>query len=340
MFKSWGRVGYGGQTSLNKFSEIEQAVKDFAKSYRDKTRNVWKSPAPFQKFDGKYHPIEVFAGNEDDEEKVAEALKIPSKLHKRVQDLMKMLFDIDSMKQSMRDHGLDTEKMPLGKLSKKQLLDAYKVLTDLSQLVTYCADEGRLIEASNRFYTLMPHNFGMTRAPVIDCNEVIKKKQEMIDNLMQIEVACKLMKLEDEGEKKNLLDTQYEAMKTELEPLDHESDEFQMIKKFMLNTHAATHSNYALELQDVFKVEREGEKDRFEQFSKLHNRQLLWHGSRKTNFVGILSNGLRIAPKEAPVSSQLSRFLSIFISFSRSPATCSAREFTSLTVAQNLQITV
>ena len=29
---------------------------------------------------------------------------------------------------------------------------------------------------------------------------------------------------------------------------------------------------------------------------------LLWHGSRVSNFVGILSQGLRIAPPEAPAS--------------------------------------
>jgi hypothetical protein len=29
-------------------------------------------------------------------------------------------------------------------------------------------------------------------------------------------------------------------------------------------------------------------------------RMLLWHGSRLTNWVGILSTGLRIAPPEAP----------------------------------------
>lgn len=29
---------------------------------------------------------------------------------------------------------------------------------------------------------------------------------------------------------------------------------------------------------------------------------MLWHGSRVSNFVGILSQGLRIAPPEAPVS--------------------------------------
>jgi hypothetical protein len=32
---------------------------------------------------------------------------------------------------------------------------------------------------------------------------------------------------------------------------------------------------------------------------------MLWHGSRVSNFVGILSQGLRIAPPEAPVSGYL-----------------------------------
>ena len=37
-------------------------------------------------------------------------------------------------------------------------------------------------------------------------------------------------------------------------------------------------------------------------FKDVGNRQLLWHGSRLTNWVGILSQGLRIAPPEAPVT--------------------------------------
>ncbi|XP_020538605.1 poly [ADP-ribose] polymerase 2 isoform X4 [Jatropha curcas] len=38
------------------------------------------------------------------------------------------------------------------------------------------------------------------------------------------------------------------------------------------------------------------------QFSTVKNRMLLWHGSRLTNWAGILSQGLRIAPPEAPVT--------------------------------------
>ena len=47
---------------------------------------------------------------------------------------------------------------------------------------------------------------------------------------------------------------------------------------------------------------REGEEERFEPFAHDPNRQLLWHGSLLSNFVGILSQGLRIAPPEAPVT--------------------------------------
>lgn len=53
----------------------------------------------------------------------------------------------------------------------------------------------------------------------------------------------------------------------------------------------------------VFKVDRDGEYARYKPFKELHNRQLLWHGSSTTNYAGILSQGLRIAPPEAPVVS-------------------------------------
>ena len=53
--------------------------------------------------------------------------------------------------------------------------------------------------------------------------------------------------------------------------------------------------------EQIFRIEREGESQRYKPFRQLHNRRLLWHGSRATNFAGILSQGLRIAPPEAPV---------------------------------------
>lgn len=77
----------------------------------------------------------------------------------------------------------------------------------------------------------------------------------------------------------------------------------------MQDTHGATHSYYKVEVQNVFRIERDGEKEQWEsaawlqsEVGKKAERFLLWHGSRSTNFAGILKQGLRIAPPEAPVS--------------------------------------
>ena len=60
------------------------------------------------------------------------------------------------------------------------------------------------------------------------------------------------------------------------------------------------------QVQDIFRIERKGEEERFQQspYAKVkgNDRRLLWHGSRVTNYGGILSQGLRIAPPEAPVN--------------------------------------
>jgi hypothetical protein len=52
----------------------------------------------------------------------------------------------------------------------------------------------------------------------------------------------------------------------------------------------------------IFKIQRRGEGERYEKFQSLENRRLLFHGSAMTNMLGILSQGIRIAPPEAPTT--------------------------------------
>ncbi len=42
-----------------------------------------------------------------------------------------------------------------------------------------------------------------------------------------------------------------------------------------------------------------------QRWSKLKNRMILWHGSKTTNFLGLLSSGLQIAPNEASVTGHM-----------------------------------
>uniref|UniRef100_A0A1I7ZLS7 Poly [ADP-ribose] polymerase n=1 Tax=Steinernema glaseri TaxID=37863 RepID=A0A1I7ZLS7_9BILA len=89
-------------------------------------------------------------------------------------------------------------------------------------------------------------------------------------------------------------------MRCGLSPLEQSTSEYQMVERYLENTHAPTHSSYKMKIRNVFAVDKHGEKEKLN--SSVGNRKLLWHGSRLANWYGILSQGLRIAPPEAPVT--------------------------------------
>lgn len=76
----------------------------------------------------------------------------------------------------------------------------------------------------------------------------------------------------------------------------------EQIKTYVQQTHHENYHDYLIEVQDIFEVVRNGEEERYRPFKTLHNRQLLWHGSALTNFVGIFSNGLCLAPADVQIN--------------------------------------
>ncbi|XP_061405854.1 poly [ADP-ribose] polymerase 1 [Lethenteron reissneri] len=305
VFRSWGRLGTTiGGTKLEKMKSREDAVEHFCQLYFDKTGNKWNT-RNFVKYPNKFYPVETDYGQDDEDIHDLKAMAgTNSKLAKPIQELLRMIFDIDSMKRTMVEFEIDLCKMPLGKLSRKQIQSAYSVLGDAQKLVSESGLTSLIQDLSNKFYTLIPHDFGMKKPTLLDNLDYIKMKVDMLDNLMDIEVAYSLLNPKDEtsGGKKDLLDASYEKLHTTIEVLGKDTEEFRVILEYVTNTHAHTHDAYELEVEEVFKVSRDGEFQRYRPFRELHNRQLLWHGSRMTNYAGIFSKGLRIAPKEAPVT--------------------------------------
>lgn len=300
MFRSWGRISTTiGKNKLESFYNLESAREVFESQYEEKTGN-WFGDRKFVKQPGRYYKMDIDYGEEEEVKKLTMS-NIKSNLEAPVQDLIKMLFDVDMMKKAMLEFDLDTEKMPLGKLSSKQIRAAMNVLKDISELIQNNESSGKFLEASNRFYTMIPHDFGVQRAPIINTTEMVSAKTEMLESLLEMELAYGLLNEETDDEK-NPLDAHYAQLKTDISPLDKKSSEFEMLCNYVKNTHAPTHTNYDLDIDEIFKVTRKGEERRYKPFKKLHNRQLLWHGSRLTNYIGILSHGLKIAPPEAPVT--------------------------------------
>lgn len=174
LFRSWGRIGTTiGDNKLESFHTFHTAKEHFTSLYMEKTGNPWENRHSAVKYPGLFSPIDIDYG----EEEAAQSMDITdsaSKLHQSVQDLMHLIFDVKAMKRVMMEFELDTEKMPLGKLSKKQMQNALKVLSELQALVNNNGERARLIDASNRFYTLIPHSFGIDNPPVLGDAEMIK----------------------------------------------------------------------------------------------------------------------------------------------------------------------
>ncbi|GBM00800.1 Poly [ADP-ribose] polymerase 1 [Araneus ventricosus] len=301
LFRQWGRVGtkIGGK-KVESFDNVQKAVRAFEKLYFEQTENHWRNRKNFQKKPGRKYPLEVDYGQ--DSEEVQQKLKAGenSRLSKPVQELICLIFDQDAMMMTMIEFEIDLKKMPLGKISEKQIAMAYEVLGEAQQILARDRNKSKITEVSNRFFTLIPHNFGLKKPPLLDNEEIIKSKIEMLDSLLQIGIAYSIIK--DQAEKEDPIDMHYRKLKADIEAVEKDTEEYFLIETYLKNTHAPTHDQYVLELLEVFRVNRHGESENYRKFRGLHNKKLLWHGSRLTNFVGILSQGLRIAPPEAPVS--------------------------------------
>ncbi|XP_053681345.1 poly [ADP-ribose] polymerase [Anopheles nili] len=304
LFRAWGRIGTTiGGNKVESFSNADDAMSAFEDIFLEKTGNDWdRHDSKYQKLPGMSYPIEIDY-SETKTKRLQENNAVKSKLQPAVQDLVRMLFDVEAMNRVMVEFELDMEKMPLGKLSKRQLQSAMKVLSEISDLIGNGGSNAQFIDASNRFYSYIPHNFGIKPVEVLDTVEQMKEKQAMIESLMEIEFAYSLLNADSSQDgDKNPLDMHYDQLKTVIEPMAHDSEEFALLEEYVRNTHGETHTTYDLEVSEIFRIKRNGEDRRYHPFRKLHNRKLLWHGSRLTNFVGILTHGLKIAPPEAPVT--------------------------------------
>lgn len=117
----------------------------------------------------------------------------------------------------MTELEFDCKKMPLGRLSKQQIKNGYEVLKEIDEEMKNGANSKTLSDLSSRFYTLIPHVFGMkglcflrvsccrttsseskrfgfSVPPVIKTVDELKKKMQMLEALTDIEVAATMLK--------------------------------------------------------------------------------------------------------------------------------------------------
>ncbi|XP_060925342.1 protein mono-ADP-ribosyltransferase PARP3 [Limanda limanda] len=304
----WGRVGEGGQSKLNTFDKPENAVKDFERKFKDKTKNNWSDHTNFVSHPGKYTLIEV--DGEQDAEVMVDSVDgnsvrvakniLPCTLDTATKDLIQLIFSNDMFKEAMECMNLDIKKMPLGKLSKVQIAKGFGVLEEIEAAMSKKrTPAARLEELSSKFFTTIPHNFGRNRPPTISSKDIVEQKKEMLMVLADIELAQTLKSETEKAQDETIetvphpLDQDYTSLKCKLELMEKDTETFQIIETY-LNKTAGTYRKP--QIIDIWEVDREMEGGPFSENDSLENRRLLWHGTNIAVVAAILKSGLRIMP--------------------------------------------
>ncbi|KAI0770930.1 poly polymerase catalytic domain-containing protein [Trametes elegans] len=333
LFTRWGRVGENGQSQKKGPWPPAIAVNEFKKQFKAKAGVEWERRVGMAPKKGKYVWLERSYDDEDESQDAKdgsdksggsskqEEEKIPdSTLSPEIQTLCRLIFNSSLMDAHLSSMNYDANKLPLGKLAKSTILNGFAALKTLSEVIAQPNGDAvepfgnfrsAVEELTGRYYSIIPHVFGRDRPIVIDNIDRLKKELELVDALGDMEVATKLIQStipkDADGRVINPLDACFRSLHlSKMEPVARASAEFSALETYTRDTHGATHRHYGVDVLHAFRVEREHETEAWTKagFGGLPDgeRLLLWHGSRTTNFAGILSQGLRIAPPEAPVT--------------------------------------
>lgn len=292
----YGRVGEKGRVDIKTFNSDYDARVSFIKTYYDKTGYTWTNyqrgwvdPIHYPKC-GKYVHMQMEAPQIKE---IKITTQVPSQLDSKVQSLIGLISSRQLLERTMEMFEIDTQRLPLGKISNQQIGLGQIKLMEIQSAI-HQADRGRMMSLSSEFWTIIPFATKRNRPPpVIETMEQLQTTVEMLDTLKQIGYAGRVI------EQHSNIDDIYRSLNVDIGLVDVGSAEWNQLSDYIQNTHAPTH-HYKLRLMNVYKISKPQHDlaDPNNIFGTIGNHKLLIHGSRMTNFVGIMTEGLRIPKRE------------------------------------------
>lgn len=310
--RQYGEMGYPGDQTESSFDNKEKAIALFRKTFEEKTGNIWSDEfcVDFTKKREKYVMLDIDYQQHNAERILDKYLK-HTWLDEPTQELINILFKAQLMKQKEMKFDLNRNLFPLGSISKEDIKEGIQILMKINKILNLCRQpltaqsqnsihqrdrEKFLIHFSNMFYEKIPHpcSSGNSALPCINNKTILKQEAYFLSEVEANEIVYRLC---ENGP--NPLTLNYQSLGINIKTLMKESEEYETINQYALDTFVANHTDFKVEIQNIFALEKAHESERFEAYNKSSNRMLVFHGSRTMNFVGILKRGLLIDPLES-----------------------------------------
>ena len=316
-FARWGKGGEEGQKKATEHSYLESAVKKFAEHYLSLTGNDWATrDNGFLKKDGKFEVVEVdvmanvadLSMTSDDRYDAAHPVDedVTMKLAPELASVVREMCDFGQMYRHLEERGVELGRLPMCRFTKKHVRQAFTalkslqfILADLPGLDALSEEEtAEIVTATYQFFAACPH----TDEPAkITSMEQVAYLTETVEILEEVEKISETIRFERTVQTDlHPIDRDYVLFKSKIVVLEEDSSERHLIESMISDTAMPNLDGYKLKVKDVFSLERKGEAVRYAPFTKLHNKQLLWHGAPKFANRSILRDGLGVKPLIAP----------------------------------------
>lgn len=322
IYTVWGPTGASNQTKeWRHYTSRIHADKDFGAIIKSKTSKGYRIIDVAQRAQGSEAAKAII--------KPVILNDTPTSLDPNIQKLVFELFNITNT-------WVETKlSCPLGQLTNSQIEKGRDLLNQIKQILISSQDDKKIQQLTNDFYGEIPHNLGQGSRGQMNhllLNNTLKiaQKDQDLDDLLNAKSLGVAAASKD-------VNKQYISLNTKYQHIDHSDYEFSWIQDLMENTKAANHYHLGkIILLDAWKMKREKEEEFFlenaekiasqcgkqtisdimkklvsskpklgKELDELYiksNTLPLWHGTRSSNLIGIIKNGLLIKPSGAIIN--------------------------------------
>jgi predicted DNA-binding WGR domain protein len=230
---------------------------------------------------------------------------------------------------------IQTLKCPLGQLTNDQVDKGRQCLVNAKQIVSSSKDTKELLDITNQFYGLIPHNLGSGARGqmshlLLDTIEKIDQKEYDLDTLLDAKAIGATLGSDSTYD-------QYKSLDTEFVFINHTDPRFLWLDKLIQDTKASNHKHLGkIVLLNAWDIQRNNERDQFliraKQIASQCGKQVipdqmsivtkrtdvydktlfenaniipLFHGTRTQNLTGILKQGMLIRPSGVVISGNM-----------------------------------
>ncbi|KAJ1564276.1 hypothetical protein HK096_008800, partial [Nowakowskiella sp. JEL0078] len=228
----------------------------------------------------------------------------PSQLVEDTKNAIRMFANFAALKYSMNQSGVLEETLDEDTLNSandilQKIREHIKKMDELQketvphvkELLNLRQDIALL---SSDYFRLVPSKDFKDRGlqPIMNFDS-LNQQLVKIANLKYIDSASTMFLAAAHNRTKiNPLDYIYASLQCSIVPIEIGEPEETLIRR----TVKTTQNGVDLDVVSILKVNRKGERETFERHANLENHRILWHGTSLSNFMGIFTSGLRVAP--------------------------------------------